>query len=194
MKHLAVIISLSVLFTCRAQFFDPDRPMIVPFIVCVDSINDQMHDNMRKPPHSKITETNGWVEIPNTYYQHNGKSLGIILAKTGTYAYAAFDARCPHCFYDDANPDSKIKMYSRLSAVCEVCSAEAQGLINVGASSITRYDHGNLAPAKMNTYLVKEIKRGKKTFLKIYNAFNGVSDEWRSLPENKFLIGKDIFE
>lgn len=152
-----------------------------------------MHDNLHTPPHSKITETNGWVQIPNTFYEHNGKSMGIILTQTGTYAYTAFDARCPHCFYDDEVADSKIKMYSRLSAVCEVCGAEAQGLINVGASSMTRYDHGYHQPAYMNTYLVEEIKKGKKTYLKIYNAYNGVRDEWMELPENKFLIGKDIF-
>ncbi|MDE6576782.1 MAG: hypothetical protein K2J82_10005 [Muribaculaceae bacterium] len=58
---------------------------------------------------------------------------------------------------------------------------------------MTRYDHGYQAPAKMNVYLVKEFKKGKKIFLRIYNAYNGVSDEWEDLPENKFLIGKDIF-
>lgn len=56
----------------------------------------------------------------------------------------------------------------------EVCGAEVQGLVNVGASSMTRYEHKYHAPARMNTYLVKEIKRGKKTYLRIYNSYNGV--------------------
>lgn len=192
-KVVTSLLALACCLAINAQMFDPDRPMIIPFEVCADSINAQMHDNLHNPPHSKITETNGWVQIPNTFYKHNGKSMGIILVQTGTYAYGAFDARCPHCFYDDEIIDSKIKMHTRLSAICEVCGAEAQGLVNVGASSMTRYEHKYHAPARMNTYLVKEIKRGKKTYLRIYNAYNGVSDEWKELPENKFLIGKDIF-
>lgn len=179
--------------TVKAQTFDPDRPMIIPFTVCVDSINAQMHDNLRKPPHNKVTETAGWVQIPNTYYKHNGKSMGIILVQTSIYSYKAFDARCPRCFYDEGIADSKLKMYSPLSAICEVCGAEAQSLINVGSPTMTRYDHKNHSPACLNIYLVEEIKKGKKTYLKIYNAYNGATDEWKELPENKFLIGKDIF-
>lgn len=176
-KVVTSLLAFACCLAIYAQMFDPDRPMIIPFEVYADSINAQMHDNLHNPPHSKITETNGWVQIPNTFYKHNGKSMGIILVQTGTYAYGAFDARCPHCFYDDEIIDSKIKMHTRLSAICEVCGAEAQGLVNVGASSMTRYEHKYHAPARMNTYLVKEIKRGKKTYLRIYNAYNGVSDE-----------------
>lgn len=180
-------------FHISAQIFDPDRPMILPFVVCADSINAQMHDNLKKPPHEILTETYGWVEIPNTYYQHNGKSMGIILVRTNSNLYTAFDARCARCFYDDEIPDSKIRMYSQLSAICNVCGAEAQGLVNCGAPSMTRYDHGPATPAVLNEYLVDEIKKGKKTYLRVYNAINGVWDEWKDLPENKFLIGKDIF-
>lgn len=194
MRNVLLLITLLAGYLgMNAQIFDPDRPMIVPFEVCAESINAQMHDNLSKPPHDKITEIYGWVQIPNTFYQHNGKSMGIILVQTSSYAYVAFDARCPHCFYDDDINDSKIKMYSSLSAKCDVCGAEAQGHVNVGASSMTRYDHKYHAPAMMNTYLVEEIKKGKKTYLRIYNACNGVSDEWKELPENKFLIGEDIF-
>lgn len=194
MKRLLMLLTVMVVsWSVKAQLFDPDRPMIMPFIVCADSINEQMHDNLRKPPHDIVTETNGWVEIPNTYYKHNGKSVGIILVQTIGYCYIAFDARCPHCFYDDEIADSKIRMYSRLSAICDVCGAEAQGLVNVGARSMTRYDHKNNSPAALNVYLVDEIKKGKKTYLRIYNASNGTRDEWKDLPENKFLIGKEIF-
>lgn len=192
-KILLLIVLMSGFIRANAQIFDPDRPMILPFVVCADSINTQMHDNPQKPPHDKVTETNGWVQIPNTYYKHNGKSLGIILVRTGYYLYAAFDARCPHCFYDDGVANSKIKMYSRLSAICDVCGAEAQGLVNSGAPSMTRYDHGPESPAVLNVYIVDEIKKGKKTYLRIHNAENGAYNEWKELPENKFLIGKDIF-
>lgn len=176
----------------NAQIFDPDRPMILPFVVCADSINARMHDNLSKPPHDKVTETNGWVQIPNTYYIHNGKSMGIILVRTGGYLYTAYDARCSHCFYDDGLAKSKIKMYSRLSAICKVCGAEAQSLVNCGGPEMTRYDHGPYSPAMLNVYLVDEVKKGKKTYLRIYNARNGVNDEWKDLPENKFLVGKDV--
>lgn len=185
----AVCLSLSI----KAQTFDPDRPMILPFTVCADSINAQMHDNLNKPLHDKVTESPGWVQIPNTYYRHNGKSMGIILVRTSGYVYTAFDARCPHCFYDNEIANSKIRMYSSFMAICKVCGAEAQSLINVGSPSMTRYDHGYHEPAYLNTYIVDEIKKGKKTYLRIYNAPNGVRDEWKTLPENKFLIGKDIF-
>ncbi|MDE6582685.1 MAG: hypothetical protein K2K47_09205, partial [Duncaniella sp.] len=80
-----------------------------------------------------------------------------------------------------------------LSAICPVCKAEAQSLVNVGAPSMTRYNHENRAPAKMNTYSVEESKKGKKTYLLIYNAPNGTRDEWKELPENRFLIGKDAY-
>lgn len=192
-KILTALLATALCLVVNAQMFDPDRPMIIPFEVCADSINAQMHDNLNKPPHYKLTDIYGWVQIPNTFYQHNGKSMGIILVQTSSYAYIAFDARCPRCFYDDEITDSKIKMYSSLSAICQACGAEAQGLVNVGASSMTRYNHKTQAPAQMNTYLVKEIKKGKETHLRIYNAYNGVWDEWKDLPENKFLIGKDIF-
>lgn len=194
MKYLFA--SLLIIVAClgtNAQIFDPDRPMILPFTVCADSINAQMKDNLMKPYHEKVTEQMGWVEIPNTYYQHNGKSMGIILVRTGTYCYIAFDARCPRCFYEEEANGSKLRMCGSITAICPVCKAEAQGLVNVGAPSMTRYNHEYRAPAKMNTYLVEESKRGKNTYLKIYNASNGVGNEWREQPENKFLIGKDAF-
>lgn len=191
-----LLLNLSFILTClcvKAQIFDPDRPMILPFTVCADSINAQMKDNLNKPLHDKVTEQMGWVEIPNTFYQHNGKSMGIILVRTASYGYTAFDARCPRCFSEEEVADSKLRMRGRLEAICPVCKAEAHGLVNVGAPSMTRYDHQNRAPAKMNTYIVEETKRGKKTYLRICNAPNGSRNEWRDQPENRFLIGKDIF-
>ena len=194
MKKIISLIILMIGYVCvNAQIFDPDRPMILPFVVCADSINAQMRDNLNKPPHTVVTETNGWVQIPNTYYRHNGKSMGIILVRTSSYLYTAFDARCARCFYDDEVADSKIRMYSRLSAICDVCGAEAQSLAVSGGPEMTRYDHGPYSPAMLNVYMVDEIKKGKKTYLRIYNASNGVYGEWKELPENKFLIGKDIF-
>ena len=194
MKRLSIyLISILMSLGAYAQMYDPDRPMIMPFTVCADSINAQMHDNLKKPYHNKVTEQMGWVEIPNTYYQHNGKSMGIILVRTAYYGYVAFDARCPRCFYEEEVDGSKLKMIGSLSAICPVCNAEAQSLVNVGAPSMTRYNHENRAPAKMNTYSVDEIKKGKKTYLRIYNASNGVYGEWKKQPENKFLIGKDAF-
>ncbi len=194
MKQLLLnLLFILICLSTNAQIFDPDRPMILPFIVCADSINAQMHDNLRNPYHDKVTEQMGWVEIPNTYYQHNGKSMGIILVRTATYCYIAFDARCPRCFYEEEVDGSKLRMNGSLSAICPVCKAEAQGLVNMGAPSMTRYNHEYRAPAKMNTYIVKETKRGKKTYLRICNAPNGANDEWKDQPENRFLIGKDIF-
>lgn len=189
MRRILLLIVLVSEFICaNAQIFDPDRPMILPFVVCADSINAQMHDNLNKPPHTIVTETNGWVQIPNTYYKHNGKSMGIILVRTSYYAYVAYDARCPHCFYDDEIANSKIKMYSRLSAICDVCGAEAQSLVT-GSPGMTRYDHGPYSPAMLNVYLVEEIKKGKKTYLRIHNAENGANNEWKPrLLEKAALI------
>lgn len=192
-KILLLIVLISGFICVKAQVFDPDRPMILPFVLCADSINAQMRDSLNKPPHDKVTETNGWVQIPNTYYKHNGKSMGIILVRTSSYLYTAFDARCARCFYEDEKVNSKIKMYSRLSAICDVCGAEAQSLVGSGGPEMTRYDHGPYSPAMLNVYMVDEIKKGKKTYLRVYNAENGAYNEWKELPENKFLIGKDIF-
>lgn len=193
MKHL--IISILLLFAAlnlSAQVFDPDRPMIMPFTICADSINEQLHENMRKPAHDKLTENGGWVEIPNTFYKHNGKSQGIIIVQDFAYNYQAYDARCPHCFYDDEITDGKMGMQTRLRAVCNRCGAQAMSIVNVGSGQLTTYDHGVVGPQIMNSYSVKVIKKGKKTYLRIANHCNGVRNEWRDLPENEFLKNIDI--
>ena len=191
MKRCFITILFAILLVqnISAQIFDPDKPMIMPFTICVDSINDQMGESTKNPIHDKLSENLGWVEIPSTYYRHNGKSQGIIVAQRIDYSFCAFDARCPHCFYDEEIPDSRMRMYGRLSAICPVCSAEAQSIVYHGTGQLTRYNHKADNPAYMNAYVVKVIKKGKKTYLRIVNAPNGSGDEWRELPENKFLDG-----
>lgn len=193
MKKLAVALVCSIIgaINLSAQIFDPDKPMIMPFTICADSINALMHDAMKKPFHDKVTVDGGWVQIPNTYYKHNGKSMGIILVQDFTYTYHAYDARCPHCFYDNEEPHSKMYMWTPMSAICPVCDAQAENLINWGSGQLTGYNHGIIGPLSMNGYSVKVIKKGKKTYLRIANDPNGYDDTWRNLPENKFLDGID---
>ena len=190
MKHIIVLLLLSTACSIAAQVFDPDRPMIMPFTICADSINDQLHENMRKPAHDRLTENGGWVQIPNTFYRHNGKSNGIIIVQDFTYTYHAFDARCPHCFYDDEITEGKMEMATRLRAICNNCGAQAMNIVSVGSGQLTTYDHGADGPKIMNSYSVKVIKKGKKTYLRIANHCNGVRNQWKDLPENEFL--KDI--
>lgn len=193
MRHYITSILFAILLAqnLSAQIFDPDRPMIMPFTICVDSINDQMGESLKNPVHEKLSENLGWVEIPSSYYRHNGKSQGIIIVQNIGYNFRAFDARCPHCFYDEEITDSRMRMYGRLSAICPVCSAEAQSIVYHGIGQLTRYNHKADSPAYMNAYLVKVIKKGKKTYLRIVNAPNGACDEWKELPENQFLRGID---
>lgn len=153
-----------------------------------------MHENLNNPCHSVVTEMYGWVQIPDSYYQHNGKSMGIIITRSGTYSYHAFDARCPRCFYEEGVLGSKIHMYSRLSAICPVCKAEAINLVNMGTSGMTRYNHEYRSPAHLNVYSVSVIKKGKITYLRIANNPNGANGQWKKLPENKFLLNVDIRE
>lgn len=193
MKRYITAILLLILLAqnLSAQIFDPDRPMIMPFTICVDSINIQLGDSPNRSAHEFLSENLGWVEIPPTYYQHNGKSQGIILVQNIAYNYLAFDARCPHCFYDEEIPDSRIRMCGSLTARCPVCSAEAHSIVYHGSGQLTRYNHKADNPAHMNAYVVKVIKNGEKTYLRIVNAPNGTYGEWRELPENKFLDGID---
>lgn len=193
MKKLAIILMWCVLksFSLDAQIFDPERPMIMPFTICADSINSQMHDPMRKPHHPKLTIDGGWVQIPNSYYRHNGKSMGIIIVQDFTYTYHAYDARCPHCYYDNQE-NSKMKMWTPMSAICPECDAQAENIINWGSGQLTGYNHGILGPQYMNGYSVRVVKKGKKTYLRISNTPNGAGNEWQELPENQFLINHDL--
>lgn len=174
-----------------AQIFDPGRPMIVPFTICVDSINSQMHDTMQKPHHLKLSIDGGWVQIPDDHYRHNGKSMGIIVVQDFTYTYHAFDARCPHCYYDNEE-NCKMKMWTPMSAICPNCDAQAENIINWGSGQLTGYNHGILGPLYMNAYRVRVLKKGKKIYLQISNTPNGAREEWKELPENQILINCDL--
>lgn len=194
MKHAIIsVMLLLVSLNLYAQIFEPDRPMIMPFVVSVDSINAQMHDSLKKPNHDKLSINGGWVMIPNTYYRHNGKSLGIIIVQDFTYTYHAYDLRCPHCFYDNDIATSKMTMQTHMSAMCYKCNAQAENIVCWGSGQMTCYDHGNLGPRYMDGYSVNIIKKGRKIYLRIANNPNGAYDEWRELPENRFLIGADAF-
>lgn len=171
----------------QAQIFNPDLPMIREFVISVDSINMQLKKHQHWQQHS-ISETNGSVQIPNTYYTHNGKSMGIIVVRDQTYTYHAFDARCAHCFYDNEESDGKVEMTGSLFARCKKCGAESPNLVLTGSGQLMGYDDEMQGYKYLDPYLVKVLKKGKKKYLLIYNIENGAHDEWLKQPENQILL------
>lgn len=185
---VVAVIFCAIIFAipASAQIFNPNRPMIREFVVCVDSINDQMGPRLRGQ--SPLTEDYGWVFIPNTYYVHNGKSLGIIIVRDCTETYHAKDARCAHCFYDNGESDGFFEMGVGFSGRCRKCGAEADNIKIHGSGQMMRYDHGARGPVCLDGYVVEEVKKDKKTYLLITNAHNGTRSEWKDLPENQILL------
>lgn len=189
MKKLCnfLLAMLATAFMAQAQLFNPDRPMICEFVVCVDSINTQLKKYQRSDQ-NPITESDGCVQIPNTYYVHNGKSMGIILVRDQAYAYHAFDARCAHCFYDNGESDGKVRMMGSLSARCNKCGADVYNIVLTGSGQMNGYDDEMQGYQYLDGYDVEVIKKGKKRYLLISNPPNGSRDEWMEQPENQVLL------
>lgn len=170
-------------------FYNPDRPMIVPFVVGVFDINERVNDTNG---HSLLKEDDGYVYIPPTYYTHNGYSKGIIIVKTFAKNYVAFERRCVHCWYDDGEI-GVISMSSLISGKCNQCGARADGMIAYGSGQMNGYDffeYGDYGPKYLETYPVKIIRKdhNKKIYLWIYNAPNGTYGEWKQQPENQIVV------
>lgn len=184
--HFLTILIVSAL-AVQAQIFNPDRPMIREFVISVDSINAQLK-KYQHPQQNPIWESDGCVQIPSSYYIHNGKSMGIIVVRTQSNSYQAFDARCAHCFYDNEEPGSKVRMTGSLFARCDVCGAEVHNLVLTGSGQMCRYDDEMQGYVYLDGYMVDVIKKGKQKYLLISNPPNGVRDEWMHQPENQPLF------
>lgn len=186
MKHLIHILLLFVGISASAQYFNPDKPMIKPFEINVKTINNEMHDTHG---HDMLYQDAGFVFIPNTYYVHNGKSLGIIIVHTWNETFLAFDARCPHCFYDNDEPNGKIVISGYTFGKCNKCSAMVEQMVTLGRGQLTTYDHGTRGPHYLETYRCEKIMdRNKVVGLRIVNTPNGIYDEWKQQPENQILL------
>ena len=180
-----LIISLSTFLNITAQVFNPDKPMIEPFIVGVNDINERVGDYQG---HALLNEEDGFVFLPNSYYTHNGKSNGILIVKDFTGTYQAFDARCAHCFYDLGDTSGVVKIPGSLFGKCNNCGAMVDNIIVWGSGQMNSYDHGIKGPVYLDGYLVKEYKKNGKLYLWIYNAPNGAHEEWKQQPENQAIV------
>lgn len=159
-------------------------PMIGIFEICVDTINQQMNDTKG---HNPLTKEVGFVFIPPTEYLHNGYSHGIYVCQILGGAFSAVEARCPRCYYENEDDEGTISVNITFGT-CNKCGARADGIILYGGGNMTFYDHGYKAPAVLNTYVVEEIKKGKKLYLKIKNAPK--HEDWKIQPENQKLLDK----
>ena len=170
-------------------FYNPDRPMIVPFVVGVYDINERVEDTKG---HALLNEDEGYVYIPSTYYKHNGYSQGIIIVKTFAKNYVAFERRCAHCWYDEGE-FGVISMSGFISGKCNKCGARADGMIAYGSGQMNGYDfleYGDNGPKYLETFPIKIIRKdhNKKIYLWIYNAPNGTYGEWKKQPENQIVV------
>lgn len=170
-------------------FFNPDKPMIVPFIIEIHDINERVGYN----PNTLLYESTGHVFLPPTYYTHNTKSHGIIVVRTFADDYHAFDARCARCFYKDGENDGTIKIPVAMFGECDKCSARVDNIVSWGSGQMSFYDfndYGDNGPIYLDTYPVKVIRKdhNKRIYLWIYNAPNGVRDEWKEQPENQIVV------
>lgn len=187
LKSSLIFIILICCGSVKAQVFNPDKPMIREFAIYVDSINVQLK-KYQNPRQMSLKEEMGCVQIPNTYYVHNGKSQGIIVVQTNAKEYLAVDARCAHCFYDNGVGNGKVKFETGLGFVCDKCGAAVQRFEWSGSAQMDRYDTDEPGYQYLDTYVVDKVKKDGKTYLIISNSTNGSNDEWMLQPENKCLL------
>lgn len=161
--------------------------MIREFVICVDSIQMQLRE-YQISDQNPLGGDYGSVQIPKTYFTHNGKSMGIIVSRTPSGTFHAVDARCAHCFYDEDIPNSKLKMMGCLTMRCSVCSAEVHNFVIDGGHQMLRYDLDGGSPVYLDAYEVIVFKINKKKYLLITNPLNGLRDEWMRQPENQILL------
>ena len=161
-----------------------DIPIVVPFAIGVNSVNELFGQT----EHTPLTEECGYVKIPNTFYTHNGQSLGINVVQIWGGTYLAFEARCPVCFYEYHDPHpGKIDPDLPFSA-CDKCGASADNMKAQGATQMFGYGFKGMGPKHMDSYPIHIVEKENETYLLIYNAFNGVPDTWRKLPQNQIIL------
>ena len=201
MKNIKPILIICILFLTtisgKAQYdFNPDRPMIAIFEVCVDSINAQMGDYPGKSLHHMLYEENqyGWVFLQPDTYRHNGRSNGIFLVRRMGGSFGAIEARCPRCFYDHDNPNGTLVIPESIFGECNTCGARADDLVVHGGGNLTFYYHGNKSPRFLEHYAVEEIKRGEKTYLRVSNIPDDYGDKWKTVPGNERIADKAFSE
>lgn len=170
-------------------FFNPDKPMIVPFIIEIHDINDRVDYH----PNTPLYENTGHVYLPNTYYTHNGKSHGIIVVRSFSDDYYALDARCARCYYKDGHNEGTIRIPIGMFGECDKCRARVDNIVSWGSGQMSFYDfhdYGDNGPVNLDKYLVKTIRKdhNKKVYLWINNAPNGYHDEWKQLEENQIVV------
>ena len=184
-KMLTIICLLSLTaVTASGQFYNPDRPMIVPFAIEVNSVNEFLKDD----EHDTLAKEGGYVKIPTSFYTHNGKSHGIIVVHAWGDNYYAVVSRCPVCFYENEDEEGGTIDPMLPFSECDKCGASADALRSHGNTQMFRYRYTKTGPVHMDSYIVQEVKRGKRLYLFIDNAPNGTGGEWRNQPENKIIV------
>lgn len=167
-RILLTLTMLSCYLLDNAQVINTERPMIREFVICVDSINAQLK-RYQHPRQMSLKEEMGCVQIPNTYYKHNGKSQGIIVVQTNSKTFLAADARCAHCFYDNGISDGKVRFQTGLGFVCDKCGAAVQRFEWSGSTQMDRYDTDEPGYQYLDVYIVDKVKKNGKVYLIIHN-------------------------
>ena len=184
-KILTMICLLSLTYVSSSgQFYNPDKPMIVPFAIEVNSVNEFLKDD----EHDTLAKEGGYVKLPTSFYTHNGKSHGIIVVHAWGDNYYAVDSRCPVCFYENEDEDGGTIDPMLPFSECDKCGASADALRSRGSTQMFRYRYTKTGPVHVDAYIVQEVKRGKRLYLFIDNAPNGTGGEWRNQPENKIIV------
>lgn len=186
-KILTTIGLLSLTYVSSSgQFYNPDKPMIVPFAIEVNSVNEFLKDD----EHDSLAKEGGYVKLPTSFYTHNGKSHGIIVVHAWGDNYYAVDSRCPVCFYENEDENGGTIDPMLPFSECDKCGASADALRSRGSTQMFRYRYTKTGPVHMDAYIVQEVKRGKRLYLLIDNAPNGTGGEWRDQPENKIIVDR----
>ncbi len=175
---LAILFSLNM--TTKAQSHNPDRPVIEEFTIDPKTIN-QTIDKLYKPLEFSIGKQHklskyvdnhhGFVIIPPSYYNHNGKSLGIIVMYDITERFSAHELRCPNCFYRYHRNCAMKPVTIHGFLECPSCGAQVDALFAHGSGRLTAYDMGRQgSPTSLESYCVEVNGELDDITLTIYNS------------------------
>ena len=170
MKSFLLTLTLSTAVICSAlsQTYGQMTPDIKPFAVDIHTINNKLGDLGHVP----LYETSGYVEIPPTYYQHDGTSLGIILVHSDYDVYVAFEKRCPHCYYDNGEI-GELYIWTLLDAICNNCQCRIEGMVANATGQMTGYNTGTCGPRHADKYMTEKVTRYGNDYIVLFPRNDG---------------------
>lgn len=151
------VILMLILASAAGMYAQEKAPDIELFAIAPETINRLVKDTAG---HKQLTEDNGYVLIPNTFYKHDGTSDGIIVVHSNDGAYVAFERSCPRCRFD-FHQSGKIYFPNSFMAACSKCDARLESILFWGSGQMF-YDCGAGSPRYLISYPVsKYVKDGR---------------------------------